>query len=92
MIICKCVKEYVMFDILKSCHDEPYGGHFVDIRATYKFLHSSYFWPTLFQDVKKYVWGCDNCKSMGHLVQADEIPLHLQVLIGPFEKWALDFC
>jgi hypothetical protein len=28
---------------------------------------------------------------MGRPVQADEIPLQPQVLIDPFEKWALDF-
>jgi hypothetical protein len=91
MIIHRCVREDEMFNILKACHDEPCGGHFADRRTTYKILHSGYFWPTLFRDVKKYVWGCDSFQRMGHLVQADEMPLQPQVLIGPFEKWALDF-
>ena len=28
---------------------------------------------------------------MGHLGQADEIPLQLQLVVEPFERWALDF-
>jgi hypothetical protein len=74
MVIHKCVRENEMFDILKSCHDEPCGGHFADRRITYKVLHSGYYWPTLFRDVKKYVWGCDSCQRMGCLVPVDEIP------------------
>jgi hypothetical protein len=91
MIIHRCVREDEMFNILKEFHDEPCGGHFVDRRTTYKFLHSNCFWPTLFRDVMKYVRECDSCQRMGRPIQADEMPLQLQVLIGPFEKWALDF-
>ena len=36
-----------MFDILKSAHDEPRGGHFADKRTTYKVLRAGYFWPCL---------------------------------------------
>lgn len=28
---------------------------------------------------------------MGHLGQDDEIPLELQVVLEPFERWLLDF-
>jgi hypothetical protein len=72
-------------------HDGPCGGHFVDKRTTYKVLHQGYYWPTLFKDAKIYVRSCDNYQRMGRLVQADEMPLQPQVLIEPFERWALDF-
>jgi hypothetical protein len=32
--------------------------------------------------------SCDNCERMGQL---DEIPLHTQILVEPFEKLALKF-
>jgi len=54
LIICKCVREEEVFDILKSAHDEPYGGHFADKWTTYKVLHSGYFCPSLFKDAKHY--------------------------------------
>ena len=57
----------------------------------YKVLHLGYYWPTLFRDAKKYVRSCDSCQGMGKLVARDEMPLQPQVLIEPFEKWALDF-
>ncbi|CAF4312877.1 unnamed protein product [Adineta steineri] len=33
----------------------------------------------------------NNCQRMEKLVQFDEMPLQPQVLIKPFERWALDF-
>jgi len=30
LIIRKCVREDEILEILKACHDEPCGGHFVD--------------------------------------------------------------
>jgi hypothetical protein len=37
---------------MKTYHDEPCGGHFVDKRTGYKALHMGYYWPILFQDAK----------------------------------------
>lgn len=45
LIICRCVREEELFDILKSAHDEPCGGHFTDKRTAFKVLRASYFWP-----------------------------------------------
>ena len=84
-------REDEILDILKACHDEPCGGHFADKRTTYKVLRLGYCWPTLFRDAKKYVRSCDSCQRMGKLVARDEMPQQPQVLIEPFEKWALDF-
>ena len=76
---------------MKACHDEPCGGHFADKRTAYKILNLGYYWPSLFKDCKKYVRSCDICQRMGRPVPLDEMPLKPQVLIEPFEKWALDF-
>lgn len=91
LIIRRCVREDEIHDILKASHDGPCGGHFSNKRTTYKILHSRYYWPTLFRDAKKYVRSCDSCQRMGKPIQRDEMPLQPQVLIEPFEKWALDF-
>jgi len=80
-----------MHDIFKYCHDGPCGGHFADKRTTYKILQSGYYWPTIFKDAKKYVASCDDCQRMGKPTAVDEMPLQAQVVIEPFEKWALDF-
>jgi len=87
----RCVQEDEMHDILSVSHNEPCGGHFTDKRTTYKFLHTRYYWPTLFKDAKKFVLSCDAFQRMGRPVTSDEIPLQPQISIEPFEKWALDF-
>ena len=80
-----------MTEILHACHDGPCGGHFSDKRAAYKVLHTRYYWPSIFKDAAMYVRGCDNFQIMGRPTSSDEIPLQPQVMIDPFEKWALDF-
>ena len=67
------------------------GGHFSDKRKAYKVLHSSYYWPSIFKDATKYVKGCDSCQRVGRPMSSDQMPLQPQVMIEPFEKWALDF-
>jgi hypothetical protein len=91
LIIRICVRQDEILEILKSCHDKPSGGHFVDKRTTYKILNLGYYWPSIFKDSKKYVRSCDSCQRMGKSLPTDEIPLKPQVHIEPFEKWILDF-
>lgn len=50
-----------------------------------------YYWPSIFKDEKEYAKRCDNCQRMGKHVPLGEIFLQPQVLIEPFEKWALYF-
>jgi len=50
-----------------------------------------YYWPTIFEDSKPSCKRCDSCQRIGRLVVSDEMPLKSQVLIEPFEKWALNF-
>jgi hypothetical protein len=90
-VIRRFVREDDMYEIFKSFHDGPCGGHFSDKRKTYKILQSSYYWPTIFKDAKKYVASCENCERMGKPTVSDEMSLQDQVVIEPFEKWALEF-
>eukprot|EP00253_Pinus_taeda_P031135 PITA_31135 len=90
-MIRRCFREDEMPDILKACHDEPCGGHFAEKRTTYKILSLGYYWSSIFKYAKEYVRRCDNCQRVGKPTPSNEIPLQIQVLIEPFEKWALDF-
>eukprot|EP00253_Pinus_taeda_P013267 PITA_13267 len=91
MQIRRCVRQDEIFDILKACHDQPCGGHFVDRRTAHKVLHTGYYWPTIFKDAKKFVQACDSWQRAGRPSHSDEMPLKPQLVIEPFERWALDF-
>jgi hypothetical protein len=87
----RCIRDDKIHDVLEACHDEPCRGHFVDRRTRHKVLQMGYYRPSIFKDAKKYVQACDSCKRVGQPGQADEIFLQPQVVMEPFERWALDF-
>ena len=85
------MREDEIFGILKACHEEPCGGHFADKQTGYKVLSIGHCWPTIFQDAKKFMKGCDSFQRMGQPLQSNEMPLQPQIILEPFEKWASDF-
>lgn len=91
MHIRRCVFEDETFDIVKSCHDRPCGGNFSYRRTGHKVLQTGYYWSTIFKDVKQFVQACDSCQRTRCLGQSNEMPLNPQLVIEPFERWALDF-
>eukprot|EP00253_Pinus_taeda_P010361 PITA_10361 len=90
-ILRRCVQEEEVFDILLTCHDGPCGGHFAAKSTAFKILQAGYYWPTLHQDVRRYISQCDRCQRMGKPTPRDEMPLQPQVTFEPFEKWGMDF-
>jgi hypothetical protein len=85
------VRDDEVYDLIKDFHDDPYGGHFADKRTGHKILRMDYFWPTIFQDERKYVQACDSFQQMGQQNHRDEMPIQPQVVLYPFERWAMDF-
>ena len=69
----------------------PVGGHFADKKTSHKVLRMGYYWPTVFRDAKKYVQACDSNQRMGQPNKLDKIPLQPQLVVEPFDKWALYF-
>eukprot|EP00253_Pinus_taeda_P034000 PITA_34000 len=90
-ILRRCVREEEVFDILLTCHDGPCGGHFAAKMIAFKIPQAGYYWPTLHQDVRRYISQGDRCQRMGKPTPRDEMPLQPQETFKPFEKWGMDF-
>src|SRR3954467_5635023 len=50
-IVRRCILEHEQKDILRQCHDSPYGGRHTGERTAHKVLQSGFYWSTLFKDV-----------------------------------------
>lgn len=48
--------------LLQTHHDLPMAGHFGRSR-TYGQIKLNYYWPTMYKDVKKYIYTCDSCQT-----------------------------
>jgi len=81
-ILRKCIRKDEVFDVLRTYHDEPIGGHYSNKRTALKVLGASYYWPSLHKDVRNYV---NQCQRMGEPTNSTQMPLHPQVVIEPFE-------
>ena len=51
--------------LIKEMHEGPGGGHFGVARVQQKL--SSYYWPSLVSDVKKYIMTCKRCQRMNSI-------------------------
>ena len=90
-ILQRCVSEAEVPDIIASCHDSACGGHFSGQLRGQKILRAGYFWPTLFKDFHAYVRKCDACQRYARNDLRMEMPLHVSLLLVPFEKWGIDY-
>ncbi|XP_053593878.1 uncharacterized protein LOC128667533 [Microplitis demolitor] len=47
--------------VITECHATPGAGH-LEVDKTYRRLAVNYCWPNMFQDVVKFVRGCETCQ------------------------------
>ena len=86
----RCIPEHEQKDILRQCHDSPYGGHHAGERTTHKVLQVGFYWPTLFKDAKNYILSCDKCQRVGNISRRNEMPMNYSLVIEPFDCWGFD--
>lgn len=79
-------------EILRLNHDNPWqGGHF-GVTRTLETLSMHYWWPTMRQDIQRYVASCDTCQRMKaprHKPYGLLTPLDMPT--RPWEAISLDF-
>ena len=67
------------------------GGHFGPQRTAAKVLEAGFYWPTIFQDARKFALTCDACQRSGNISKKDEM-LQARILeVEIFDVWGIDF-
>jgi hypothetical protein len=77
--------------IIEHCHSSPYGGHYGAFRTHAKIWESGFFWPTMYQDTKDFVWRCGSCQRHGNINTRDAMPLTNNLQIELFDVWGIDY-
>ncbi|UYV83065.1 hypothetical protein LAZ67_22002076, partial [Cordylochernes scorpioides] len=86
LVIPKCMRP----DILKEFHDVPTAGH-LGFARTYDRIRKRYFWPGLYNSVRRYVAHCKECqrrKGENKLPAGKLIPIKPPSF--PFQKIGMD--
>nr|GEW92138.1 reverse transcriptase domain-containing protein [Tanacetum cinerariifolium] len=83
-IIRRCVHGQEAFDILKACHEGPFGGHHGANLTAKKVFDTGFFWPSIYRDAHEMIKTCDNCQRQGKISQRDEMP---QNTVDYLSKW-----
>ena len=84
----RCVDKKQQEKLLKTFHDEAYGGNFSSSVMAFKVLRQCYYQPGMFEDAYSQV---EKCKMFVRRPQLAALPLRLVVIEGPFQQWGLDF-
>ena len=63
------------------------GAH-LGVDSTYEKIKERYYWPKMFEDVRKYIESCDNCQRRGKTKRREE--LLPQKIGAPFDKIGID--
>lgn len=78
-------------EILTSCHNDPYAGHFRFAR-TLELVQRKYHWPGIRKDIKRYVMTCPICqrtKTRQHRLYSKLAPF--QPPTQPWQEITMDF-
>jgi hypothetical protein len=71
----RCVPTEEATKIIERCHSSPYGGHYGAFCMNAKIWQSGFFWPTMYDDTKDFIWRCTPCQKHGSINTRDAMPL-----------------
>jgi hypothetical protein len=87
----RCVPVDKGMKIIEKCHTAPYGGHYGAFRTHAKIWQSGFFWPTMYDDTKEFVWRCASCQKHGGITARDAMPLTYNLQVELFDVWGINF-
>nr|KAG5688410.1 hypothetical protein BaRGS_001192 [Batillaria attramentaria]KAG5698105.1 hypothetical protein BaRGS_031795 [Batillaria attramentaria] len=77
-------------EVLRLAHDPPMAGH-MGAKRTRERAWTSFYWPGMAADVRRYCSSCDVCQRMSPRGQVAKVPLERMPLIDePFRRVAVD--
>lgn len=91
----KTIKQLVIPETLRRkvmtvAHDSILGGH-LGTKKTIDRISSSFYWPGIQSDVKRYCQSCDMCQRTFPKGKVTKVPLEKMPLIDtPFDRVAVD--
>jgi hypothetical protein len=84
----RVIKETELDAILYMMHNDPTAGHFsTDIM--FNKIRTRYYWPQMYESIRKYVQSCDACQRRGRPKTKNE--LHPIPVDSPFYRIGIDF-
>lgn len=84
----RVIREYEIETILHIFHDHPLGAH-LGTEKMFEKIRSKYYWPQMYNQIRKYVQTCDQCQRRGKYRTPG--PLQPIPIEAPFHKIGIDF-
>ena len=74
--------------ILTTAHESTLVGHLSSRKTQWK-IKSDFFWPGMFQDIRRFCQSCDLCKRMGPKV-GKALVANMPIISEPFDRVSID--
>jgi len=83
----RVVKPDEVHNLIQRLHQDPLSGH-LGIENTFQRAQQRYYWPQMFEDIRKAIQHCDTCQRRGkpHNKEA----LHPLQVSTPFSRVGID--
>ena len=83
------VPQSLRYEILKTFHDSPLGGH-LGLEKTYDKIRHHYYWSGMFTDIQHWVKSCVDCQMRKTPRNKRNAPLLPIPVEGAFDRVAVD--
>jgi Integrase zinc binding domain len=84
-----CVPLELREEVLSVCHSSETAGHLGVLKTRARVL-APYFWPSVREDVARYVRTCQQCQTRKHRFPHVPTPRQCVRVVGPFETVGVD--
>ena len=75
--------------VMQANHDDTLSGH-IGFSKTYHKIAEKYYWPGMFNSIKKYVEACPDCQAIKQSAAGRLSYMHPIFTNGPFSKVGID--